>query len=166
MRRIERATTTSRSSHIFAITFTVTTMRPAPIRLVLAVALLGAVYLPNSTGAAERCDQSLSTAKQVRCLEMALNTADQQLVEAFKAVAIEATSVSGASYEALWKENLEGFYRTSSDPKQQAAAFRSARQSACAYAKSIGFQGTGYGISTLSCELELTEVMLNQLVTQ
>jgi uncharacterized protein YecT (DUF1311 family) len=140
-------------------------MRPAKL-LALATAVLGAVHLPNSTSASERCGHSLSTAMQIRCLEMALNTADQQLVKAFRAVASEAISVSGGSYKALWKENLEGFYRTSSDPKQQAMAFRSARRSACAFAKSVGFQGTGYGISTLSCELELTEVMLNQLVTQ
>jgi hypothetical protein len=33
----------------------------------------------------------------------------------------------------------------------------------CAYAKSVGFQGTGYGITTTRCELVLTRTLLNEL---
>jgi hypothetical protein len=33
----------------------------------------------------------------------------------------------------------------------------------CAYAKSGGFQGSGYGITTTRCELALTRTLLNEL---
>jgi hypothetical protein len=33
----------------------------------------------------------------------------------------------------------------------------------CAYAKSLGFQGTGYGITTTRCELALTRMLLEEL---
>jgi hypothetical protein len=33
----------------------------------------------------------------------------------------------------------------------------------CAYAKSVGLQGTGYGISTTRCELALTQALLQEL---
>jgi hypothetical protein len=32
----------------------------------------------------------------------------------------------------------------------------------CAFAKSMAFQGTGYGIFTATCELDLTETLLQQ----
>ncbi|MFN9685118.1 MAG: hypothetical protein ACK583_07660 [Cyanobacteriota bacterium] len=37
---------------------------------------------------------------------------------------------------------------TSTDSLKQAEAFRSHRRAICAYAKSVGFQDTGYGIVT------------------
>jgi hypothetical protein len=33
----------------------------------------------------------------------------------------------------------------------------------CAYAKSGGFQGIGYGITTTRCELALTRTLLDEL---
>jgi hypothetical protein len=66
--------------------------------------------------------------------------------------------------QALWQETLKGFYKTSADPMQQADAFRTNRRSVwCAYAKSVGFQGTGCGITTTRCELALTRTLLDQL---
>jgi hypothetical protein len=46
---------------------------------------------------------------------------------------------------------------------KQAEAFRANRRAMCAYAKSVGFQGTGYGITTTRCELVLTRTLLDEL---
>jgi hypothetical protein len=46
------------------------------------------------------------------------------------------------SCQALWRENLKGFYRTSADPLQQAEAFRTNRMAVYAYAKSVGFKSS------------------------
>jgi hypothetical protein len=46
---------------------------------------------------------------------------------------------------------------------KQAEAFRANRREVCAYAKSVGFQGTGYGINTTRCELALTRTLLDEL---
>ena len=46
---------------------------------------------------------------------------------------------------------------------KQAEAFRDNRKAVCAYAKSVGFQGTGYGITTTRCELALTRTLLDEL---
>jgi hypothetical protein len=46
---------------------------------------------------------------------------------------------------------------------QQAEAFRANRRAVCAYAKSVGFQGTGDGITTTRCELALTRTLLDEL---
>jgi hypothetical protein len=78
-------------------------------------------------------------------------------------VAKEAQQVPGPTFQALWRENLKSIYRTSADPQQQAEAFRANRRAVCAYAKSVGFQGTGYGITTTRCELALTRTLLDEL---
>ncbi len=93
----------------------------------------------------------------------ALQAADRRLETALARVVSEARSVPGATFAALWRDNLTGLYRTSADPQQQAEAFRSERRQVCAFAKSVGFQGTGYGIATTRCELALTETLLQQL---
>ena len=93
----------------------------------------------------------------------ALQTLDRKLEAAMARVAAEVASSGDETFRALWRENLTGFYRTSSDPKEQAAAFRAERRRVCAYAKSVSFQGTGYGIFTTRCELALTDTLLDQL---
>ena len=80
------------------------------------------------------------------CLESLLQKADQRLSDALVAVAAEARSVPGDTYQALWTENLTGFFRTTTDPPaEQAKAFQIPRRKSCAFAKSVGFQGTGFG---------------------
>ncbi|QPN61746.1 DUF1311 domain-containing protein [Synechococcus sp. CBW1002] len=68
---------------------------------------------------------------------------------------------------ALFSQRRRGFsansYKTSADPNEQARAFRAERRKVCAYAKSVSFQGTGYGIFTTRCELALTQTLLEQL---
>jgi len=113
--------------------------------------------------AAEVCSGAVSTVAESRCVIQALQTMDGKLSAALARVAAEASSVPGKTFAALWRENLIGFYGTSTDPKQQAEAFRSERRRVCAYAKSVGFQGTGYGIYTTRCELALTRTLLDQL---
>jgi uncharacterized protein YecT (DUF1311 family) len=133
---------------------------PLPILL-----LLGALVplLPQRAHAAELCSETLSTAAQTQCLLAALKDRDRELDQALARVAQEAQQVPGPTFQTLWRENLKGFYRTTVDPHQQAEAFRAQRRAVCAYAKSVGFQGTGYGISTTRCELALTQALLQEL---
>ena len=133
---------------------------PRPI-----LVLLGALVplLPLRAPAAQLCSESLSTAAQTQCLMAALKVRDRELDQALARVAQEAQQVPGPTFQTLWRENLTGFYRTSTDPRQQAEAFRSHRRAICAYAKSVGFQGTGYGIATTRCELALTQALLQEL---
>jgi hypothetical protein len=78
-------------------------------------------------------------------------------------VAKEARQVPGPTFQALWRENLKGFYRASADPLQQAEDFRANRRAVCAYGKSVGFQGSGYCITTTRCELALNRTLLDEL---
>ena len=135
------------------------------MRRVIVLSLLGALVplLPLPSSAAPQCSDSLSTADQTRCLIKTLEASDRQLQQALMGVAKEAQRVPGPTFQALWRENLKGFYSTSADPMKQAEAFRANRRAVCAYAKSVGFQGTGYGITTTRCELALTRTLLDEL---
>jgi uncharacterized protein YecT (DUF1311 family) len=135
------------------------------MRHALVLSLLGALcpLLPLPSSAGPLCSGSLSTAEQTRCLIKALEASDRQLQQALLGVAKEAQQVPGPTFQALWRENLQGFYGTSADPLKQAEAFRANRRAVCAYAKSVGFQGTGYGITTTRCELALTRTLLDEL---
>jgi uncharacterized protein YecT (DUF1311 family) len=135
------------------------------MRRAIALSLLATLLplLPNPSSAAPICPESLSTADQTRCLMKALETSDAKLQQALMRVAKEAQQIPGQTFQALWKENLKGFYKTSADPLKQAEAFRANRRAVCAYAKSVGFQGTGYGITTTRCELALTRTLLDEL---
>jgi hypothetical protein len=104
-----------------------------------------------------------STAAETRCVIEALKAMDTKLETALAAVARVAAGEPGERFLPLWRENLTRFYSTSDDPRRQAEAFRRERRAVCAYAKSVGFQGTGYGIHTTRCELALTQTLLEQL---
>jgi uncharacterized protein YecT (DUF1311 family) len=135
------------------------------MRQALVLSLLGALFplLPLPSSSAPLCPDSLSTADQTRCLIKALEASDRQLQQALIGVGKEAQQVPGPTFQALWRENLKGFYRSSTDPLQQAESFRANRRAVCAYAKSVGFQGTGYGITITRCELALTRTLLDEL---
>ena len=135
-------------------------MRPAHSLLLMGVLF---PLIPQPASAAPLCPTTLSTAEQTRCLVKALEASDRQLIQALSGVAKEARQLPGATFQTLWRENLTGFYRTSTDPLMQAEAFRANRRAVCAFAKSVGFQGTGYGISTTRCELALTRTLLVEL---
>jgi uncharacterized protein YecT (DUF1311 family) len=135
------------------------------MRRAIALSFLGTLLplLPIPSSAAPQCPESLSTADQTRCLIKALETSDRELQQALMGVAKEAQQIPGPTFQALWKENLQSFYGTSTDPLKQAAAFRANRRAVCAYTKSVGFQGTGYGITTTRCELALNSTLLDEL---
>jgi membrane-bound inhibitor of C-type lysozyme len=134
----------------------------------LHASLLGVplvVVVPAARAAEPVCAEAkaLSTVAETRCLIAALEELDGKLETALAAVAREAAAEPGERFLPLWRENLTSFYRTSADPGRQAEDFRRQRRAACAYAKSVGFQGTGYGIHTSRCELALTRTLLDQL---
>ena len=135
-------------------------MRPC---LPLIVGILLGPLVPLSAQAAEVCRPSESTVAETRCLMEALQAADRELEKALVRVASEAGQVPSETFQTLWRDNLTGYHQTSADPKEQATAFRAERRKVCAYAKSVSFQGTGYGIVTTRCELALTRTMLEQL---
>ena len=81
-------------------------MRRAIVLPLLGV-LLPLLPLPSSAG--PLCPESLSTADQTRCLIKALEASDSQLQQALMGVAKEAQQVPGATFQALWRENLTGF---------------------------------------------------------
>ena len=76
---------------------------------------------------------------------------------------VEASQVPSETLQALWRDNLTDFYQMSADPKEEVKAFRAERSKVRAYARSVSFQGTGYGIDTTHCEPELTLSLLEQL---
>jgi uncharacterized protein YecT (DUF1311 family) len=119
--------------------------------------------LPLQAPAAEVCRPSESTVAETRCVIAALEAMDRELEKALVRVASEPRQVPSEIYQTLWRDNLTGFYKTSADPAEQASAFRAERRKVCAYAKSLSFQGTGYGIFTTRCELALTQTLLEQL---
>ncbi|MGC5195293.1 lysozyme inhibitor LprI family protein [Aphanothece microscopica] len=139
-----------------------------PLSVLLAVLAVTLLPLQGVARAAESpalssCRQARSTVESTRCLIQALEALDRTLDTALAGVATEAAGVPSETFQTLWRDNLTTFHRTSADPKQQAEAFRQERRKVCAYAKSMAFQGTGYGIFTTTCEIELTETLLKQL---
>jgi len=133
------------------------------IALPLALASCLLPLLPSPGHAAEVCTPSESTVAETRCVMAALEAKDQALQKALALVASEARQVPSDTFPTLWRDNLTGFYKTSADPREQASAFRAERRKVCAFAKSMSFQGTGYGIFTTRCELALTQTLLEQL---
>jgi hypothetical protein len=149
------------SPESFALSFVKPSLPPlASLLVMLAVAVEPAARAEEPICAAEK---AWSTLAETRCVIEALKGMDTKLETALAAVATEAAGVPGERFLPLWRENLTGFYRTSPDPRQQAEAFRRERRAVCAYAKSLGFQGTGYDIHTTRCELALTQTLMDQL---
>ena len=134
-------------------------------RNLLSVVLLSLLSLLAALPARteEACDESMATGAHTRCLIDALTAKDLDLERALQQVASEAEAVPSERFRTLWRDNLTSFYNTSPNPLQQAKRFRTERRRTCAFAKSIGFQGTGYGIATTRCELALTQTLLEQL---
>ena len=133
------------------------------ISLSVLLASLLTLVAPLPARSFEGCDESMATGAHTRCLINALSAMDRDLNRALKQVAKEAEGGPSEMFRTLWRDNLTSFYNTSPDPLQQAKRFRAERRRICAFAKSIGFQGTGYGIATTRCELALTQTLLEQL---
>ena len=109
------------------------------------------------------CQDSLSTVELNRCLDQALNQSDADLLRELRQVARDAAEVPSPVFSTLWRDNLTGFFQTSADPKEQFQRFQAERRQICAYAKSMAFQGTGYGSFIRHCELGLNQALLQQL---
>lgn len=109
------------------------------------------------------CQDSASTVELNRCLDQALTQSDADLLRELKQVALDAAEVPSSMFSTLWRDNLTGFFQTSADPKEQFQRFQAERRQICAYAKSMAFQGTGYGSFIRHCELGLNQALLQQL---
>lgn len=129
----------------------------------LILGFLSRPLVPLHAQAAVVGTSSESTVAGTRCAMEALLAMERELETALARVPSEARQVPSETFQTLWRDNLTGFYQTSADPKEQVKAFRAERRKVSAYARSVSFQGTGYGIDTTRCELELTLSPLEQL---
>ena len=111
----------------------------------------------------ELCPDALSTAIQTQSLRSALQVRDRELDQALARLERQAKDVPGPTVQTLWQDNLTSFYRSSPDSSQQAEAFRAHRRTVCAFARSVGFQGTGHGRVTTRCGLALSQALLLRL---
>ena len=109
------------------------------------------------------CQNSVSTLELNRCLDQALRQSDADLLRELKQVALDVAEVPSTVFSTLWRDNLTDFYQTSADPQEQFKRFQAERRQICAYAKSMAFQGTGYGSFIRHCELGLNQALLQQL---
>ena len=109
------------------------------------------------------CQDSVSTLELNRCLDQALRESDADLLRELKRVALDVAEVPSTVFSTLWRDNLTDFYQTSADPQEQFKRFQSERRQICAYAKSMAFQGTGYGSFIRHCELGLNQALQDQL---
>ena len=109
------------------------------------------------------CQDSVSTLELNRCLDQALRQSDADLLRELKQVALDVAEVPSTVFSTLWRDNLTDFYQTSADPQEQFKRFQAERRQICAYAKSMAFQGTGYGSFIRHCELGLNQALQDQL---
>ena len=109
------------------------------------------------------CQDSVSTLELNRCLDQALRQSDADLLRELKQVALDVAEVPSTVFSKLWRDNLTDFHQTSADPQEQFKRFQAERRQICAYAKSMAFQGTGYGSFIRHCELGLNQALQDQL---
>ena len=109
------------------------------------------------------CQNSVSTLELNRCLDQALRQSDADLLRELKQVAVDVAEVPSTVFSTLWRDNLTDFYQTSADPQEHFKRFQAERRQICAYAKSMAFQGTGYGSFIRHCELGLNQALQDQL---
>ena len=128
-----------------------------------SVLLMATVGGPAIAKPVTPCRDSLSTLELNRCMDQALNQSDADLLRKLKRIALDAAEVPSPVFSTLWRDNLTGFFQTSADPKEQFKRFQAERRQICAYAKSMAFQGTGYGSFIRHCELALNQALLQQL---
>ena len=138
-------------------------MRPPQALLASSALLMATAGGPAITEPVTPCQDSASTVELNRCLDQALTQSDADLLRELKQVALDAAKVPSAMFSTLWRDNLTGFFQTSSDPQEQFQRFQAERRQICAYAKSMAFQGTGYGSFVRHCELALNDALLRQL---
>jgi len=131
--------------------------------LVSSVLLMATAGGPVIAETITPCQDSVSTLELNRCLDQALRQSDAYLLRELKQVALDVAEVPSTVFSTLWRDNLTDFYQTSADPQEQFKRFQSERLQICAYAKSMAFQGTGYGSFIRHCELGLNQALQDQL---
>ena len=131
--------------------------------LVSSVLLIATAGGPVIAETITPCQDSVSTLELNRCLDQALRQSDADLLRELKQVALDVAEVPSTVFSTLWRDNLTDFYQTSADPQEQFQRFQAERRQICAYAKSMAFQGTGYGSFIRHCELGLNQALLQQL---
>jgi len=135
-----------------------------PQALLAGSALLMATAMaPTVAEPITPCQDSVSTLELNRCLDQAMSQSDADLLRELKQVALNAAEVPSTMFSTLWRDNLTGFFQTSADPQEQFKRFQAERRQICAYAKSMAFQGTGYGSFIRHCELALNQALRDQL---
>ena len=131
--------------------------------LVSSVLLIATAGGPVIAETITPCQDSVSTLELNRCLDQALRQSDADLLRELKQVALDVAEVPSTVFSTLWRDNLSDFYQTSADPQEQFKRFQAERRQICAYAKSMAFQGTGYGSFIRHCELGLNQALQDQL---
>ena len=131
--------------------------------LVSSVLLMATAGGPVIAETITPCQDSVSTLELNRCLDQALRQSDADLLRELKQVALDVAEVPSTVFSTLWRDNLTDFYQTSADPQEQFKRFQAERRQICAYAKSMAFQGTGYGSFIRHCELGLNQALQDQL---
>lgn len=129
--------------------------------LLSLIALFTGSSLPimaNPVSRSHTCDEAGSTGLTYQCLQNELKQLDNQLKELLYKVPATA-SESPQQFRDLWMEHLEreGLNRSN---VSQLMEFQKARRNYCLYVNSIAFQGTGYDLMVLKCEIELTQSAL------
>lgn len=115
------------------------------------------------SGAASQPCAEASTNLEVRaCLAQRVVEIDRQLITALQRVQRQAMAEPSAAFRSGWSELLDS-QAGGSDPAGQLQRFQNERRRICLYAQSISFQGSGYGGFVSSCELALTQTLLQQL---
>ena len=130
-----------------------------------SMVLIASAAIPISAKAEEQnsCAAAISTVELSRCISTALQRKDAELLAGFQRLAAQVAEVPSPVFNTLWRDNLTGFFQTSADPKEQFQRFQAERRQICAYAKSMAFQGTGYGSFIRHCELGLNQALRDQL---
>lgn len=111
--------------------------------------------------AADRCPGAETTLALLECLSRRLEETDRVLAKRLNGVAASARQEPGGSFLPLWQRFSEGLL-SGGDPGRQLRAFQRERRQICQYVNSMSLQGSGFGVFVLSCELDLSDAVLQQ----
>jgi len=122
--------------------------------------LLGA--MPGPAPAAERCPGAETTLALLECLSRRLEQSDRALAKVLNGVAASARQEPEGGFLPLWQQFSETLL-SGGDPTRQLRAFQRERRQICQYINSMSLRGSGFGVFVLSCELDLSDALLQQL---
>ena len=128
----------------------------------VAFLLLALNLTPRSAEAADRCPGAETTLALLECLGRRLEQTDRALANTLNGVAASAHREPGGTFLPLWQQFSEGLI-SGGDPARQLRAFQRERRQICQYINAMSLQGSGFGVFVLSCELDLSDAILQQL---